>query len=174
MLCLCERCAAGYEARVKREASQLDLIQWIAARTRYFERRRARQRLNRALERADRFHESEGKKRSGAIENGLTCGKVDHHGELELIMTVDGQTGSAFVSREMWEAFGEQFRDAEPAEPLVAEAEKILAIGGAGTRAEMMFKGRRIVRGLLKRIRELEERGRLPSELQRMRDRGDA
>lgn len=47
-------------------------------------------------------------RRSGAKEVGLTCGKVDRHGELELLLDVDGARGSCFLSREMWEALGER------------------------------------------------------------------
>lgn len=47
-------------------------------------------------------------RRSGAKEVGLTCGKVDRHGELELILDVDGARGSCFLSRESWEALGER------------------------------------------------------------------
>lgn len=47
-------------------------------------------------------------RRSGAKEVGLTCGKVDRHGELELLLDVDGARGSCFLSRESWEALGER------------------------------------------------------------------
>lgn len=45
--------------------------------------------------------------KAGAKTAGVSCGKVDHHGELELILEVDGEKGSCFISREMWEALGD-------------------------------------------------------------------
>lgn len=164
---LCRRCGASYRARQLSDES--GLITWASERARRHERLRARKRLHRALDAANDLPR--------AIENGLTCGTVDHHGELEFILTVDGKVGSVFLSREAWEAFGDCF-GRSPAEggqkDVVGEAEAILRIGGAGTRAELMFKGRRIVRALLNRIRDLESKLKLPSELQRPRDRGDA
>ena len=40
-------------------------------------------------------------------ESGFALGEVDHHGELELVLEVNGAKGSAWLSREMWERMGE-------------------------------------------------------------------
>jgi hypothetical protein len=45
---------------------------------------------------------------AGAHAAGLQAREVDHHGELELRLHVDGQQGSCFLSREMWRALGEK------------------------------------------------------------------
>jgi hypothetical protein len=38
---------------------------------------------------------------------GFELGEVDHHGELELRMSLDEKYGSAWISKEMWERMGE-------------------------------------------------------------------
>lgn len=59
-----------------------------------------------------------------AHEVGFSVGDLDHHGELELKLTVDGAEGSCWLSREMWEAVGARFGSA--AEPVCSEC------GGSG------------------------------------------
>lgn len=42
------------------------------------------------------------------ITTQIRTGEVDHHGELELIMEVNGVEGSIYMSKEMWDAFAEK------------------------------------------------------------------
>lgn len=38
---------------------------------------------------------------------GISGGQVDHHGEYELLLEVNGHKGSVWISKEMWESIGE-------------------------------------------------------------------
>lgn len=44
-----------------------------------------------------------------AAEAGISVGKLDASGELELILEVDGKVGSCFISRDFWQAVGAMF-----------------------------------------------------------------
>jgi hypothetical protein len=42
----------------------------------------------------------------GADAAGIAFGELDHHGEMELHLDVNGEKGSVFLSKEMWEQAG--------------------------------------------------------------------
>lgn len=67
--------------------------------------------------------------RTGLIDGGtgITGGLVDHHGELECILTVGDAHGSAFISQEFWEALGEHagWTEGKP----IADQQRQLAAG---------------------------------------------
>jgi hypothetical protein len=58
--------------------------------------------------------------------NGIACGKVDHHGEMELLLTVGEHAGSVWLSREMWDAFAEAAGWTSGAEARVEELTEAL------------------------------------------------
>lgn len=42
-----------------------------------------------------------------AVSVALTVGELDHHGELELKLSIDDVEASLWISQEIWESIGE-------------------------------------------------------------------
>lgn len=109
-------------------------------------------------------------------EVGFELGEVDHHGELELILEVNGAKDSAWLSKEMWERMGEVAGWQEPPSVDIQKLERLISDAEDGVRdgeaAEQYWLASRL-ESCAEALREFLPLQRLVTELRRGRAEGE-